>query len=719
MDDAREIPYKAEGRQMDFHKSGAKFRAFCGGYGCVAGETLVGGVPIKNLTSPGEVKTLFGKFSRSDARCIGEADLYKVTTQSGLEVSVTLSHRFLTLTGWNQLRHLRVGELIAVDGGWRESSDSEIGRDFQVGYSARSHQDGGLPSPVLVAAQDRLRQLRNTDGGSNALFLSSLLSIEDFYFHKCPSFVEESRLVLGVCGSSRGLLHSRERFLEEFRQLRIELGLYPSEDRGEPYTASSFGIDTLHTGLLVDSSYNTLPVWDTIVKIGFLRNDDYFDIQVPDANHYLAQGIYHHNCGKTLAGVVEDVKTALQYPGSKGLIGRLTDGELRATTWKDFLTVMPEEMIAEYNKADLYVKLKNGSEIWGKMLQSEEKLRSFNLGWWHIDECCEVGEAIFKQLKARTRHRKGPLRGWITGNPEARNWVYKTFVSPDKENSNYQYFHGKTKDASFLPREYIEDLYNTYDAEWVERFLEGSWDVYMGQVFPMFDREMHVLPGDFEIPRHWPRYRGLDHGTNDPTACVWVAVDDVGNHYVYRTFYRNNTTINQNVSSILEWSKGEEYDFTVMDPGSNRREASTGRRTWDFYREAGLPLIGASSNNLTAGIARLREMFDPKPNRSHPLTETHPAPRLYILSHCRELISELQQYRFRSVDENSKNASNDPVDKFNHAIDALRYVVMHNPMNAQLKAEPGWEEWFEELEQKFNPKRLSQDDIIGNERIYW
>jgi len=425
-----------------------------------------------------------------------------------------------------------------------------------------------------------------------------------------------------------------------------------------------------------------------------------------------------YGCGKTLAGVVESVKTALKYPGSRGLIGRLTDGELRSTTWKDFLTVMPEEMIAEYNKADLYLKLKNGTEVWGKMLQEEQKLRSFNLGWWHVDEACEVGESIFKQLKARTRHRLGPLRGWITGNPEARNWVYKTFVSPDIVVPNYAYFHGKTRDASFLPKEYLEDLYNTYDAEWVERFLEGSWDVYMGQVFPMFDRETHVLPGDFPIPREWPRYRGLDHGTNDPTSCVWVAVDEIGNHYVYKLFYRNNTTISQNVSSILDMSKGEEYKYTVMDPGSNRRESSSGRRTWDFYREAGLPLIGANSNNITAGVARLREMFDPKPNRSHPLTGTHPAPRLYILNHCRELIQELQQYRFKAVDENQRNASNDPIDKFNHAIDALRYIVMHNPMNAMVNDDRSWEDWLVKLQGEFKINQKERDIPIGNEYVY-
>lgn len=38
--------------------------------------------------------------------------------------------------------------------------------------------------------------------------------------------------------------------------------------------------------------------WDAVADVGYLRTDEYFDLHVPGAEHYLADGLYHHNTGK-------------------------------------------------------------------------------------------------------------------------------------------------------------------------------------------------------------------------------------------------------------------------------------------------------------------------------------------------------------------------------------------------------------------------------------
>jgi hypothetical protein len=95
-----------------------KYVGFCGGYGCVAGETLINGVPIKELTStPIEVQTLCGKAIATPAYKKGVAPLYRVLTSLGQEVLATEDHRFLSRPGWQKLKHLRVNDCIAVRGG--------------------------------------------------------------------------------------------------------------------------------------------------------------------------------------------------------------------------------------------------------------------------------------------------------------------------------------------------------------------------------------------------------------------------------------------------------------------------------------------------------------------------------------------------------------------------------------------------------------------------
>jgi phage terminase large subunit len=92
-----------------------KFLAMVGGRGCVAGATLINGVPAaERTTARGPVETLWGPAAASPSYCKGAADLYHVQTQYGRNVSVTLHHRFLTPTGWRPLGDLKTGELIAA-----------------------------------------------------------------------------------------------------------------------------------------------------------------------------------------------------------------------------------------------------------------------------------------------------------------------------------------------------------------------------------------------------------------------------------------------------------------------------------------------------------------------------------------------------------------------------------------------------------------------------
>lgn len=97
-----------------------KYVGFCGGYGCVAGETLINGKPIKELTAqPIQVQTLAGPAWATPAYRKGVAPLYRVRTSAGQEVLVTKAHRFLTPFGWQELAHLQPGALIAVrDSSW-------------------------------------------------------------------------------------------------------------------------------------------------------------------------------------------------------------------------------------------------------------------------------------------------------------------------------------------------------------------------------------------------------------------------------------------------------------------------------------------------------------------------------------------------------------------------------------------------------------------------
>ena len=92
-----------------------KYVGFCGGYGCVAGETLINDTPIKELTElPIQVKTLAGRMQATPAYKKGVASLYRVTTACGYSIIVTKEHKFLSLIGWQRLSDIYTGTPIAV-----------------------------------------------------------------------------------------------------------------------------------------------------------------------------------------------------------------------------------------------------------------------------------------------------------------------------------------------------------------------------------------------------------------------------------------------------------------------------------------------------------------------------------------------------------------------------------------------------------------------------
>ena len=54
---------------------------------------------------------------------------------------------------------------------------------------------------------------------------------------------------------------------------------------------------------------------------------------------------------------------------------------------------------------------------------------------------------------------------------------------------------------------------------------EGDWDAALGEFFPEWDEEKHVIP-DFAPPAHWFKFRTFDWGSAEPFAVLWWTISD-------------------------------------------------------------------------------------------------------------------------------------------------------------------------------------------------
>jgi hypothetical protein len=180
---------------------------------------------------------------------------------------------------------------------------------------------------------------------------------------------------------------------------------------------------------------------------------------------------------KTIAALLKIVCQHLTVPNNRGLIGRLTYPELRDTVQKDFFNLMPEEWIAKWDESKGELRLKNGTEVLFRHLDTVSKfeMRGMELGFALIDQVEEISEDVYDTLSTRLNYNvPGNFRQIImTCNP-ALFWAYKKFKQnkdPDCELIEFSMLDNKDN----LPEDYLADMLKRPES-WKRQYVYGVWD---------------------------------------------------------------------------------------------------------------------------------------------------------------------------------------------------------------------------------------------------
>ena len=422
--------------------------------------------------------------------------------------------------------------------------------------------------------------------------------------------------------------------------------------------------------------------------------------------------------GKTSSGCGLAVILSHFIPDNRGFIGRFDGKELRQSTMAEFFKICPPQMIDKRNDQQGLLRFKpqyGGSEIlYGDL---KENMVGPNLGWFWIDQAEEVEEERWNTLVGRLRKqtpflqpsgqpicdREGqpvyaPTYGLATFNPEGRShWLWRFFHpdSPTKQ-PDYQLYMATTYDgraAGFVKDEYIKAMEAIYSPEAVKRYLEGSWDVFEGRVYPSFEVETHVLD-HIPVKPHWKIYESIDHGLDNPTAVGWYGVDEAGNVYVIDEHYEGDNQPPLYHSQVIK-SKREQLGMpiavTYLDAHCWAKDQVNGPHVYsiaDEYSDHGIYAIPGQKDKK-AGIARVLEHLTIDPNRRHPLTGVLGSPRLFVSSKCPHFINEMLGYRWKKARGLvQRNSPDMPIDYNDHHMDALSYFLLTRPQQPVIHIEP-------------------------------
>jgi hypothetical protein len=149
------------------------------------------------------------------------------------------------------------------------------------------------------------------------------------------------------------------------------------------------------------------------------------------------------------------------------------------------------------------------------------------------------------------------------------------------------------------------------------------------------------------------------------------AIDpDNGIAYIYDEYYRNAMPVPEHARHMREMVEKVPYGklrFLVGDPAGKRQNINDMRSIFDHYAEYGL-WFKDGNNRIDAGIAKVSAYFS--------------LDRLKIFSSCAHTIKEGLNYKYKPEElDAKKNPDNKPIDKDNHTMDSLRYMINELPDN--------------------------------------
>lgn len=394
--------------------------------------------------------------------------------------------------------------------------------------------------------------------------------------------------------------------------------------------------------------------------------------------------------GKSWAVRQKALLLALEHPGIRLLLLRRSYPELRENHIRPLRALAGEAAV--YKETEKAMDFCTGSRLKFGYCDSEGDVLQYQGQEYDvifIDEATQFTEFQFTTLTACLRGANSlPKRMYLTCNPGGvgHTWVKRLFVDRDfrlgENPEDYAFIRATVHDNQALVRQdpgYVRMLENLPE-ELRRAWLEGDWDIFVGQYFTEFRRDVHTVE-PFEIPGHWRRYFTMDYGL-DMLAGYWIAVDPEGAAWVYREVYQSGLIISEAAGLVKRLSGGEEIHDYFAPPDLWNRRQDTGRSVAEVFYEQGIFLTKAG-NDRVAGWLDLKEWLHPGER----------GPALRIFRSCPNLIRTLPALQF---DEKRVNDVATEPHELTHGPDAIRYFVAGRPRPEKERPAPERYNWAHE-----------------------
>lgn len=194
--------------------------------------------------------------------------------------------------------------------------------------------------------------------------------------------------------------------------------------------------------------------------------------------------------GKSALGCLWLIENCQKYEGSRWLMGRAKLKALKETTLNTFFELASKLGISDqfkYNAQNNVIYWNNGSEILLKDLflypadPNFDSLGSLEICGAFIDECNQIVYKAWQIVTSRCRFKLkefGIIPKVLGSCNPAKNWTYKNFYKPNKDNSlklHQKFIQALPTDNPHLPQSYLDSLL-ALDKNSKQRLYFGNWE---------------------------------------------------------------------------------------------------------------------------------------------------------------------------------------------------------------------------------------------------
>lgn len=316
--------------------------------------------------------------------------------------------------------------------------------------------------------------------------------------------------------------------------------------------------------------------------------------------------------------------------------------------------------LARNPKSELILNPGTLNESW---LRCESFMNLGSLEGIEID-LCAVCEAADRQTKFKWIEEKMPTRLMnregsfiIQSTNDVTNPNFKKFVLDVQNRSDVMYVGKLSKDKSnerwtsydcpYIPFSEIEEnKARMLPHVFAEKFL-GEFVTVSGRVIKSFNADEHIINRS-DLPflnENVESYAGVDFGANDKTV-VTVATLYKNIWYIREEY----TTTQEPITNVIPYMKALQLKYNIKCFFCDHQ-----KQTWLELCKVGLNAVPAKKNQVFDSVVNLDTLFFND--------------KIYIVDgECPNLQEELLFYSW-------SEKINEPMDEYNHSIDAMRYLI--------------------------------------------